>query len=119
MRKIPALLSMVACLAVFPAAADTITWTGSIAPGVYGRVEFGNGPPPPVVYADPVIVVQPPRRVAPPPPIYLSVPPGHAKHWSKHCAQYHACDRPVYFVRSDEYEPRGKGHGKGKGRGHD
>jgi hypothetical protein len=38
-------------------------------------------------------------------PIYLHVPPGHAKHWRKHCHEYHACDRPVYFVRSAEYEP--------------
>ena len=44
------------------------------------------------------------------PASYLRVPPGHEKHWSKHCAQYHACGRPVYFVREDwyqkEYVPR-------------
>ena len=38
-------------------------------------------------------------------PLYLHVPPGHAKHWRKHCHEYHACNRPVYFVRSAEYEP--------------
>ncbi len=36
--------------------------------------------------------------------------PGHEKHWRKHCAQYNACGRPVYFVRDDwynnEYVPR-------------
>ena len=80
--------------------------------GVYGRVEFGNAPPPPVVYAEPVLIAPPPRPrtvvVAPPPPepIYLHVPPGHAKNWKKHCKHYHACDRPVYFVMSDEYKPK-------------
>ena len=78
------------------------------------------------------------------PPLYLHVPPGHAKKWSKHCHKYNACDRPVYFVRSAEYEAgyesgdrgrkdkgrrdegrgnggeRGKGHGEkgNKGKGH-
>jgi len=50
------------------------------------------------------------------------VPPGHAKNWAKHCHRYDACARPVYFVRSAEYEPRrehGHGKGHGKGRGHD
>ena len=48
---------------------------GEISPGVYGQVQFGNGPP------------------------------GHAKHWAKHCREYNACGRPVYFVKSAEYEP--------------
>ncbi len=81
--------------------------TGQVVPGVYGQVVLGNQPPPPVLYQQPV-VVQPPAVVlgAPPvEPIYLHVPPGHAKHWSKHCHEYHACNRPVYFVRSAEYEP--------------
>lgn len=76
--------------------------SGQVAPGVYGRVDFGTAPPPPVVYAKPVIAVR--RPGPPPPPIYLHVPPGHAKHWSKHCHRYNACGQPVYFVRSAEYE---------------
>jgi hypothetical protein len=76
-----------------------------IAPGVYGRVELGNAPPPPVVYARPVIVAAPPNA-QPAPAIYLHVPPGHAKNWSKHCQQYNACGQPVYFVKSEEYEPK-------------
>ena len=76
--------------------------SGQVAPGVYGRVDFGTAPPPPVVYAQPVIAVR--RPGPPPPPIYLHVPPGHAKHWSKHCRRYNACGQPVYFVRSEEYE---------------
>ncbi len=82
------------------------TVTGQIVPGVYGQVVIGNGPPPPVVYAQPVIAQPAPVAVAAPvAPIYLHVPPGHAKNWSKHCHEYHACNRPVYFVRSPEYEP--------------
>jgi hypothetical protein len=83
-----------------------VTITGEVVPGVYGQVVLGNAPPPPLVYARPVIaepvVVAEPVRVE---PIYLHVPPGHAKHWRQHCREYNACNRPVYFVRSPEYEP--------------
>lgn len=89
---------------------------GEIAPGVYGRVDFGNAPPPPVVYAQPVVIAQPVRHVVMQ-PVYLHVPPGHAKNWAKHCHRYDACARPVYFVKSSEYEPR-EGKGRGHGRGH-
>jgi hypothetical protein len=83
------------------------TISGQVVPGVYGQVAIGNGPPPQVVYAQPVIVQPAPVIVgaAPVEPIYLHVPPGHAKNWRKHCHEYHACERPVYFVRSAEYEP--------------
>jgi hypothetical protein len=74
-----------------------------------------------LVYPEPVVIV---RRPVPVEPVYLHVPPGHAKKWSKHCHKYNACNRPVYFVKSQEYEPgykKGKDHGKGKGyaKGHD
>jgi hypothetical protein len=87
----------------------TATISGPVVPGVYGQVVIGNAPPPPVVYAQPVVaepvVVEPALVARPVQPIYLHVPPGHAKHWSKHCHEYNACNRPVYFVRSAEYEP--------------
>ena len=91
---------------------------GEISPGVYGRVDIGNAPPP-LLYAQPVLIARPVRTVAPP-PVYMHVPPGHAKNWSKHCARYGACGQPVYFVKSAEYEPgyrqqKEKGHGKGRG----
>ena len=73
-----------------------------IAPGIYGRVDLGPAPPPPLVYEKPVIIR---RAAAPPPPVYLHVPPGHAKNWGKHCARYGACNQPVYFVKSAEYDP--------------
>ena len=86
---------------------------GEVAPGVYGRVDFGNAPPPPVVYQQPMVIVRQPQPVVVQ-PVYLHVPPGHARNWGKHCHRYDACARPVYFVKSSEYEPRkGKGHGKG------
>ena len=81
-----------------------ITITGEITPGVYGRVDLTNRPAPPLVYAQPVLIDRPPSELRVE-PIYLHVPPGHAKNWRKHCHEYHACNRPVYFIRSAEYEP--------------
>jgi hypothetical protein len=105
------LLSVLAFGTVVPLAqaqnvSISATITGEIVPGVYGHVVLGNRPPPPLVYAQPVVAV--PVVVAEPvpmEPIYLYVPPGHAKHWRQHCQEYNACNRPVYFVRSAEYEP--------------
>jgi hypothetical protein len=81
--------------------------TGEVVPGVYGQVVIGSRAPPPVLYVQPVVVEPAPVVVGvpPPEPIYLHVPPGHAKNWRKHCHEYHACNRPVYFVKSAEYEP--------------
>ena len=94
-------------------------------PGFYGQIEIGNVPQPQVVYPQPVVILRTPAFNSAP-PIYLHVPPGHEKHWSKHCAQYNACDRPVYFVRDDwynnEYVPRyrhGDDDGHDHGKGHD
>lgn len=76
--------------------------SGQVAPGVYGQVQLGNGPPPAVVYSQPMLIEP---QSSPLPPVYLHVPPGHAKDWRKHCHEYHACNRPVYFIRSAEYAP--------------
>jgi hypothetical protein len=101
-------------------------------PGVYGRIDIGNTPPPPVVYAQPVIIARP-AVVVPAQPLYLYVPPGHQKKWSKHCHRYNACGQPVYFVKEswvrERYEEDRRHHhhddhdhdhgpGKGKGKGH-
>ena len=103
-------------------------------PGVYGRVDIGRFPQPQVIVTQPVVVAPPPVIVAQPvQPVYMWVPPGHRKHWSKHCHEYNACGVPVYFVRHDWYRDhvmvaadaghdgkgRGNGHGKGHGKGHD
>ena len=113
MRAIPllALTALAIGAAVSPARAQNVsinaTISGEIVPGVYGQVVLGNQSPPPVVYAQPVVVEPAPVIVGAPAiePIYLHVPPGHAKNWRKHCHEYHACNRPVYFVRSAEYDP--------------
>jgi hypothetical protein len=113
MKKIRiALLAAMSCALLAPLVrAQSISInasiSGQIVPGVYGQVTLGGRPPPPVVYAQPVIVQPAPVVVGAPPvePIYLHVPPGHAKHWKEHCHEYHACNRPVYFVKSAEYEP--------------
>lgn len=96
-------------------------------PGFYGRIDIGSAPPPRLIFPQPVII-RPVQVVQPVQPIYLHVPPGHAKKWSKHCQKYDACGRPVYFVQDDWYKnvyvphhraehsgsSKGKGHGKGK-----
>ena len=79
--------------------------SSDVRPGVYGRVDFGGAPPLPVVYAEPRVVVRQ-LRAEPAQPIYLHVPPGHAKDWAKHCRKYNACNTPVYFVKSVEYDKK-------------
>lgn len=89
--------------------------TGEVLPGVYGRVEIGTAPPP-LVFPKPMIIAAKPRRT-PLEPVYLHVPPGHARNWSKYCGRYNACSRPVYFVKSAEYEPgyrRDEGRDQGR-----
>jgi hypothetical protein len=119
---LPALAAAATCAQAQNVSVNAVI-TGQVVPGVYGQVVLGNGPRPPVVYEQPMIVQPAPVVVGEPPvePIYLHVPPGHAKNWRKHCHEYHACNRPVYFVRSQEYEPgfdrerwdREHGHGHG------
>lgn len=87
--------------------------SGQVAPGVYGQVQLGSAPPPPVVYAQPMLIEPQP---SPLPPVYLHVPPGHAKNWRGHCHEYHACNRLVYFVRSEEYAPDYDHHDHGHGK---
>ena len=71
-------------------------------PNFYGRIDLGELPRPQVVYAQPIIVQPAPGGVVVQ-PIYLRVPPGHAKHWNKHCQRYNACGQPVYFVQEGWY----------------
>jgi len=99
-------------------------------PGFYGHIDIGNVPrPPQLIFPEPVIIHPVAVGVALQ-PIYLHVPPGHEKHWGKHCQEYNACGQRVYFVHeswyNDEYVPhyqrehgRGKGHDKDRGKGHD
>ena len=101
---VSALLALASPLATAGDVSIGVTIKGEIVPGVYGRVDLANRPPPALLYAQPVIIERPPPHVVVE-PVYLHVPPGHAKNWNKHCREYHACGRPVYFVKSAEYEP--------------
>ena len=91
-----------------PALAADVGVSVSIGqPGFYGQIDIGDYPQPQVIYRQPMIVERVPMDR---PPIYLRVPPGHAKHWSKNCRKYNACGERVYFVQDDwynrEYAPR-------------
>lgn len=91
-----------AALSVPSLAADVGVSVTIGQPGFYGRLDIGDFPRPRVLYAQPIIV----ERGIPMnhPPVYLRVPPGHAKHWKKHCHEYRACGERVLFVRDDWYE---------------
>lgn len=134
------LFAAVLAVAAVPAFAQVGVSVSVGQPGFYGQIDIGNAPRPQVIYAEPRVI----ERTVIGSPIYLRVPPGHAKHWRKHCGAYNACGRPVYFVRdswySQQYVPyynehHGGGHhdrghdhdgghdrghhGKGHGKGHD
>ena len=71
-------------------------------PGYYGQIQIGAAPQPPqLIYGTPMIVRRDPRYAGP--PLYLHVPPGYERHWERHCREFRACGRPVYFVRDDWY----------------
>ncbi len=95
-----ALLGLAATVGAGSAAAQTSVGVsiGINQPGVYGRIDIGNYPQPVLINQQPVIIVQQPVAVVRQ-PIYLYVPPGHQKHWGKHCNRYNACGQPVYFVQ--------------------
>lgn len=70
-------------------------------PNFYGPLDVVDYGPPQLIYAQPVIVQRPVHYVGR--PIYLRVPPGHAKNWSRHCRAYNACNQEVYFVQDSWY----------------
>jgi hypothetical protein len=95
---LPVALASVLCAPVF--AADVSVSVGQ--PGFYGQLEIGGAPAPQLVYPQPVVIQRSPEY-ATAAPVYLHVPAGHEKNWSKHCGEYNACGRPVYFVKDDWY----------------
>ncbi|MBE9609721.1 hypothetical protein [Chitinilyticum piscinae] len=91
-------------LALFAGTASAVVAAGGVSvnigkPDFYGRIVLGDQQPQ-IIYPQPVII-SPPRDEAR--PVYVRVPPGHERHWGKHCWRYEACDRPVYFVRDSWY----------------
>jgi len=122
MKRIASVVLAACAFAAAPGFAETNVGVsvGINQPGVYGRIDIGNFPPPAVIHAQPVIIAPAPVVVQQR-PVYLYVPPGHQKNWSKHCGRYGACGQPVYFVqeswvraRYEEHHAHGGGHGKGK-----
>lgn len=129
MNKVLALIG--AALVATPAlAVDVGVSIGIGDPNFYGHIVIGSAPPPVVVYPEPIVIV---RQQVVVEPIYLRVRAGHAQNWSRHCGEYDACGRPVYFVQdsyyNDVYAPhyhkhhgkgakQGKKNGKGKNQGH-
>ena len=137
------LLSTVLSLAlVVPAGAEVGVSIRIGEPGFYGAIDIGDFPSPRLIYGEARIIEPGPHHGR---PLYLHVPPGHAKHWDKHCHEYNACAYPVYFVDehwyNDTYVPQyrarhaqdghpqdghphdghphdGEGHGDGQGAGH-
>lgn len=133
MKHLIVAASLLAC--VMPVMAGDVAVSVQVGqPNFYGRIDIGGFAQPSTVYAQPVIIE---RHVRDAPVMYLRVPPGHMKNWSKHCGAYHACGQRVYFVRDDWYnrevvthyreQERGRGHGRGDegrrdeghGNGHD
>ena len=103
MKRFCVAASLLAITASAPALAADVGVSISVGePGFYGQIDLGNAPPPALVYSRPIVVEPAPVGVVAE-PMYLRVPPGYAKHWRKHCAQYHACGRPVYFVQDRWY----------------
>ena len=102
MKRFLIAVAVAAATVTTPALAADVGVSVSIGqPGFYGRLDIGDYPQPRVLYRQPIIVE---RGRGDRPPIYLRVPPGHAKHWSKHCREYNACGERVFFVHDDWYE---------------
>ena len=117
MRDFLIAAALAAVTVTTPALAADVAVSVSIGePGFYGRLDIGGYPQPQVIYRQPRVVY---RHVAVDrPPIYLRVPPGHAKHWSKHCREYNACGERVFFVQDSwynrEYAPRYQDQNRGR-----
>jgi hypothetical protein len=94
------------------------------APGLYGQISIGGGLPEPELLLPRPTIVVPAQVVVPGPPpeaLYLHVPPGYERHWERHCREYNACERPVYFVSDrwyhDVYTPHYISHREEEHRG--
>lgn len=103
MKKTLALIGLFTFFS-FPASSNNTGISVNIGqPGFYGQINLGNqGLNPRLIYSNPITAI-PSNIGIPQQPIYLHVPPGHAKKWSKHCHQYKACGQPVYFVEEKWY----------------
>lgn len=131
MKKL--LIAATLCAAAVPALAQIDVNINIGDPGFYGRINSVDLRPR-VYVTQPVIIEREARYHAE--PVYLRVPPGHRKNWSKHCRKYDACGQRVLFVRDDWYtnsyaprvretvvyrdrdDRRGDDHGRDHDKGH-
>ena len=104
MKKFLILVSLAFAYEAIPSQASDVGVSVTIRqPGFYGRIDIGDYPypQPRVIYRQPRIVE---RSFIEREPIYLRVPLGHSRNWSKFCHRYDACVEPVYFVEDGWYE---------------
>jgi hypothetical protein len=100
-----------------PAIAQDVGVSISIGqPGFYGQIDIGGAPRPRIIYSQPVYIE---RRARYEEPIYLHVRPGHSRNWKRHCREYNACGRRVYFVNDNWYNTTYVEHYRGRGDHHD
>ncbi|CAG4883039.1 exported protein of unknown function [Georgfuchsia toluolica] len=108
MKRFLITAALAAATLITPALAADVGVSISVGdPHFYGRLDIGDYPQPQVIYRRPMIIE---RVEMDRPPVYLRVPPGHRKHWNRHCREYNACGERVFFVRDNwynrEYVPR-------------
>lgn len=107
MKKLFAAIALASAALAAPAFADVGVSIRIGEPGFYGQLDIGGYGAPRLINTRPVTVV---HRYRNPSPLYLRVPVGHQRNWSRYCGRYDACYRPVYFVRDewyrDVYSPR-------------
>lgn len=104
-----AVLMMASPLTIAPATAADVGLSINIGqPGYYGPITIADYPQPQVYYREPYWVDR--RHANAQGPVYMRVPPGHRRNWSKHCGRYNACNQRVHFVQdrwyNDVYVPR-------------
>jgi len=88
-----------AILAASTAASAQISFT--ISDTGYGRITLGESVQPDVVYQEPRTVYQTYQNYE---PVYVRVPVQQQQNWSRYCASYNLCNRPVYFVQESWYQ---------------
>lgn len=96
------LFAAVLCLVAAPIFAAEASVSVKIGdPNFFGHITVGKTAKPAVIFHDPVVIKKSLKKEQ---PIYLRVRPGHEKNWRKHCHEYKACGRPVYFVKDSWYK---------------
>jgi hypothetical protein len=117
MKKLIALALAAGAMTPVLASTNVGVSIGINQPGVYGRIDIGNGGygQPQLVYPQPVIIA-PPAVVYERRPIYLYVPPAHQHDWRRYCGRYQACGQPVYFVQEQWVRDRWQHDHPGNGR---